>query len=91
MQCPTSTLKLRAAQRALQLVKRMTVGWALGQLRALDRLLGEEVRDRGLVFALSNSEDSERWAKLWNTFVNLKSAEASTDYRRSGRNRTKLA
>jgi len=56
------TLKLRAAQRALELVTPgMTVGLGSGSTASLwVRLLGEKVRDQGLkIRAIASSEDSE--------------------------------
>lgn len=68
-------LKLRAAQRALQLVKPgMTVGLGSGSTAALwIKLLGEEVRDRGLdIRAIASSEDSERLGRSYGIpFVNF--------------------
>ena len=55
--------KLRAAQRALQLVESgMTVGLGSGSTATLwIKLLGEQVRDHGLdIRAIASSEDSER-------------------------------
>lgn len=56
-------LKLHAAQRALRLVESgMTVGLGSGSTASLwIKLLGEQVRDRGLnIRAIASSEDSER-------------------------------
>jgi ribose 5-phosphate isomerase A len=68
-------LKLRAAQRALQLVKPgMTVGLGSGSTATLwIKLLGEEVRDRGLdIRAIASSEDSELLGRSYGIpFVNF--------------------
>lgn len=59
-------LKLRAAQRAIDLVSPgMTVGLGSGSTATLwIRLLGEQVRDRGLTIrAVASSEDSEHLAR----------------------------
>ena len=68
-------LKLRAAQRALQLVKPgMTVELGSGSTATLwIKLLGEEVRDRGLdIRAIASSEDSERLGRSYGIpFVNF--------------------
>ena len=58
-----SALKLRAAQRALELVESgMTVGLGSGSTAMLwIKLIGEQVRDHGLnIRAIASSEDSER-------------------------------
>jgi len=61
-------LKLRAAQRALELVQPgMTVGLGSGSTAALwIKLLGEQVRDHGLeIRAIASSEDSERLGRSY--------------------------
>ena len=58
-----AALKLRAAQRALELVESgMTVGLGSGSTAMLwIKLIGEQVRDHGLnIRAIASSEDSER-------------------------------
>jgi ribose 5-phosphate isomerase A len=68
-------LKLRAAQRALELVEsRMTVGLGSGSTATLwIKLLGERVRDKGLdIRAIASSEDSERLGRSYGIpFVNF--------------------
>jgi ribose 5-phosphate isomerase A len=68
-------LKLRAAQRALELVEsRMTVGLGSGSTATLwIKLLGERVRDQGLdIRAIASSEDSERLGRSYGIpFVNF--------------------
>jgi len=61
-------LKLRAAQRALQLVEPgMTVGLGSGSTATLwIKLLGEQVREHGLkIRAIASSEDSERLGRSY--------------------------
>jgi ribose 5-phosphate isomerase A len=61
-------MKLHAAQRALQLVKAgMTLGLGSGTTATYwIKLLGEQVRDRGLqIRAIASSEDSERLARSY--------------------------
>jgi len=63
-----ATLKLRAAQRALQLVESgMTVGLGSGSTATLwIKLLGERVRDHGLdIRAIASSEASERLGRSY--------------------------
>jgi len=63
-----ATLKLHAAQRALELVKSgMTVGLGSGTTATLwIKLLGERVRDHRLdVRAIASSEDSERLGRSY--------------------------
>jgi ribose 5-phosphate isomerase A len=68
-------LKLRAAQRALQLVEPgMTLGLGSGSTATLwIKLLGEQVRDQGLdIRAIASSEDSERLGRSYGIrFVNF--------------------
>ena len=68
-------LKLRAAQRALGLVKSgMTVGLGSGSTATLwIKLLGEQVRDKGSdIRAIASSEDSERLGRSYGIpFVNF--------------------
>jgi ribose 5-phosphate isomerase A len=68
-------LKLRAAQRALELVKSgMTVGLGSGSTATLwIKLLGEQVRDHRLdIRAIASSEDSERLGRSYGIpFVNF--------------------
>ena len=68
-------LKLRAAQRALELVEPgMTVGLGSGSTATLwIKLLGEQVRDQGLAIrAIASSEDSERLGRRYGIpFVNF--------------------
>jgi len=68
-------LKLRAAQRALELVESgMTVGLGSGSTATLwIQLLGERVRDQGLeIRAIASSEDSERLGRSYGIpFVNF--------------------
>jgi ribose 5-phosphate isomerase A len=68
-------LKLRAAQRALELVESgMTVGLGSGSTATLwIRLLGEKVRDQALnIRAIASSEDSERLGRSYGIpFVNF--------------------
>ena len=70
-----SGLKLRAAQRALELVEPgMTLGLGSGSTATLwIKLLGERVRDQGLAIrAIASSEDSERLARSYGIpFVNF--------------------
>ena len=61
-------LKLRAAQRALELVESgMTVGFGSGSTATLwIKLVGEQVRDNGLnIRAIASSEDSERLGRSY--------------------------
>ncbi|HWZ97141.1 MAG TPA: ribose-5-phosphate isomerase RpiA [Candidatus Dormibacteraeota bacterium] len=61
-------MKLRAAQRALELVEAgMTLGLGSGSTATLwIKLLGEKVRDHGLkIRAIASSEDSERLGKTY--------------------------
>jgi ribose 5-phosphate isomerase A len=61
-------MKLRAAERALQLVEPgMTVGLGSGSTATLwIKLLGEKVRDQGLkIRAIASSEDSERLGRSY--------------------------
>ena len=63
-----ATLKLRAAQRALELVESgMTVGLGSGSTATLwIKLLGERVRDHRLdIRAIASSEDSERLGRSY--------------------------
>jgi ribose 5-phosphate isomerase A len=63
-----ASLKLHAAQRALQLVESgMTVGLGSGSTATLwIKLLGEQVRDHGLrIRAIASSEDSERLGRSY--------------------------
>lgn len=68
-------LKLRAAERALELVEPgMTVGLGSGSTATLwIKLLGERVRDQGLdIRAIASSEDSERLGRSYGIpFVNF--------------------
>ena len=68
-------LKFRAAERALQLVEPgMTLGLGSGSTATLwIKLLGEQVRDRGLdIRAIASSEDSERLGRSYGIqFVNF--------------------
>ena len=68
-------LKLRAAQRALELVEPgMTVGLGSGSTATLwIKFLGERVRDQGLnIRAIASSEDSERLGRSYGIpFVNF--------------------
>ena len=68
-------MKLRAAQRALELVEPgMTLGLGSGSTATLwIKLLGEKVRDHGLkVRAIASSEDSERLGRSYGIpFVNF--------------------
>jgi ribose 5-phosphate isomerase A len=68
-------LKLRAAQRALELVEPgMTLGLGSGSTATLwIKLLGERVRDQGLdIRAIASSEDSERLGRSYGIpFVNF--------------------
>jgi ribose 5-phosphate isomerase A len=70
-----SGLKLRAAQRALELVEPgMTLGLGSGSTATLwIKLLGERVRDQGLAIrAIASSEDSERLGRSYGIpFVNF--------------------
>ncbi|WP_263366797.1 ribose-5-phosphate isomerase RpiA [Edaphobacter bradus] len=70
-----AALKLRAAQRALELVESgMTVGLGSGSTATIwIKLLGEKVRDHGLkIRAIASSEDSERLGKSYGIpFVNF--------------------
>jgi ribose 5-phosphate isomerase A len=70
-----AALKLRAAQRALELVESgMTVGLGSGSTATLwIKLLGEQVRDQGLAIrAIASSEDSERLGRSYGIcFVNF--------------------
>jgi ribose 5-phosphate isomerase A len=70
-----ATLKLRAAQRALELVESgMTVGLGSGSTATLwIKLLGERVRDHRLdIRAIASSEDSERLGRSYGIrFVNF--------------------
>jgi ribose 5-phosphate isomerase A len=70
-----SSLKLRAAQRALELVESgMMVGLGSGSTATLwIKLLGEQVRDKGLdIRAIASSEDSERLGRSYGIpFVNF--------------------
>ena len=61
-------LKLRAAQRALEMVRpRMAVGLGSGSTATVwIRLLGEQVRDHGLkISAVASSEDSEHLGRSY--------------------------
>lgn len=61
-------LKLKAAERALELVEQgMTVGLGSGSTASVwVRLLGEKVRDRGLrIRAIASSEDSEHLGRSY--------------------------
>ena len=63
-----AALKLRAAQRALELVESgMTVGLGSGSTATLwIKLIGEQVRDHGLnIRAVASSEDSERLGRSY--------------------------
>jgi len=70
-----AALKLRAAQRALELVEPgMTVGLGSGSTATLwIKLLGERVREQGLdIRAMASSEDSERLGRSYGIpFVNF--------------------
>lgn len=79
-------LKLRAAQRALQLVESgMTVGLGSGSTATLwIKLLGEQVRDHGLkIRAIASSEDSERLGRSYGipffTFEECQSLDLTVD------------
>jgi len=79
-------LKLRAAQRALQLVESgMTVGLGSGSTATLwIKLLGEQVRDHGLkIRAIASSEDSERLGQSYGipflTFEECRSLDLTVD------------
>ena len=79
-------LKLRAAQRALQLVESgMTVGLGSGSTATLwIKLLGEQVRDHGLkIRAIASSEDSERLGRSYGipflTFEESRSLDLTVD------------
>ena len=79
-------LKLRAAQRALQLVESgMTVGLGSGSTATLwIKLLGEQVRDHGLkIRAIASSEDSERLGRSYGipflTFEECRSLDLTVD------------
>jgi ribose 5-phosphate isomerase A len=63
-----AALKLKAAQRAMELVKPgMTLGLGSGSTATLwIKLLGEQVRDHGLdIRAIASSDDSERLGKTY--------------------------
>jgi ribose 5-phosphate isomerase A len=79
-------LKLRAAQRALELVEPgMTVGLGSGSTATLwIKLLGERVRDQGLdIRAIASSEDSERLGRSYGipfvTFEECRSLDLTID------------
>ena len=79
-------LKLRAAQRALELVESgMTVGLGSGSTATLwIKLLGERVRDQGLdIRAIGSSEDSERLGRsygiLFANFEECRSLDLTVD------------
>jgi ribose 5-phosphate isomerase A len=79
-------LKLRAAQRALELVEPgMTLGLGSGSTATLwIKLLGERVRDRGLdIRAIASSEDSERLGRSYGipfvTFEECRSLDLTVD------------
>ncbi len=73
-------LKLRAAQRALELVESgMTVGLGSGSTATLwIKLLGERVRDQGLdIRAIASSDDSERLGRSYGiSFVNFEECQS---------------
>jgi ribose 5-phosphate isomerase A len=70
-----AAMKLRAAQRALELVESgMTLGLGSGSTATIwIKLLGEKVRDHGLkIRAIASSEDSERLGRSYGIpFVNF--------------------
>ena len=79
-------LKLRAAQRALQLVEPgMSVGLGSGSTATLwIQLLGEQVRDHGLkIRAIASSDDSERLGRSYGipfvTFEECRSLDLTVD------------
>ena len=79
-------LKMRAAKRALELVKPgMTVGLGSGSTASIwIRLLGEQVRDHGLMIkAVASSEDSERLGRSFGipfvTFEECKRLDLTVD------------
>jgi ribose 5-phosphate isomerase A len=79
-------LKLRAAQRALEFVQPgMTVGLGSGSTATLwIKLLGEQVRDRGLkIRAIASSEDSEHLGRTYGipfvTFEECRSLDLTVD------------
>jgi len=79
-------LKLRAAQRALQLVEPgMTLGLGSGSTATLwIELLGEQVRDHGLkIRAIASSEDSERLGRSFGipfvTFEDCRKLDLTVD------------
>jgi ribose 5-phosphate isomerase A len=81
-----ATLKLRAAQRALELVESgMTVGLGSGSTATLwIKLLGERVRDHRLAIrAIASSEDSERLGRSYGipfiTFEECRSLDLTVD------------
>jgi len=78
--------KLRAAQRALQLVESgMTLGLGSGSTATLwIKLLGEQVRDHGLkIRAIASSQDSERLGRSYGipfvTFEECKTLDLTVD------------
>src|SRR5215475_1204975 len=81
-----SGMKLRAAQRALELVESgMTLGLGSGSTATIwIKLLGEKVRGQGLrIRAIASSEDSERLGKSFGipfvTFEECHSLELTVD------------
>jgi len=81
-----ATLKLHAAQRALELVESgMTVGLGSGSTATLwIQLLGEQVRDRRLdIRAIASSEDSERLGRSYGirfvSFEDCRSLDLTVD------------
>jgi ribose 5-phosphate isomerase A len=79
-------MKLRAAQRALELVEPgMTLGLGSGSTAAIwIKLLGEKVRDQGLkIRAIASSDDSERLGKSYGipfvTFEECRSLDLTVD------------
>src|SRR5215470_17164817 len=79
-------MKLRAAQKALELVKSgMTLGLGSGSTATLwIQLLGEQVRDHGLnIRAIASSEDSEHLGRSYGipfvTFEECRSLDLTVD------------
>jgi ribose 5-phosphate isomerase A len=79
-------MKMRAAQRALELVEPgMTIGLGSGSTATIwIKLLGEKVRDHGLrIRAIASSDDSEKLGKSYGipfvTFEECKSLDLTVD------------